>query len=123
MDQYQECIWQSEMQSKDDELMRLQDEIAESMDRYSQELGWGLTGYQPECWSLLDAAVSELVRLREESAQNARLVKLFRSILAGNKPFSMEDLNLQDLFLLMETGFIPNPFHGGDESLREGDAD
>jgi hypothetical protein len=108
---------------RNEELTRLQDEIAESMDRYSRELGWGLTGYQPECWSLLDAAVSELVRLREESAQNARLVKLFRKILLAKQPFDIGRLDLMDVFLLVGTGFLPNPLRGGDESLREGDAD
>lgn len=45
-------------------LNNLQNEVWGSLDRYSQKLGWGLTGIQPECWTCLDSAVDELVKAR-----------------------------------------------------------
>lgn len=42
----------------------LQNEVWGSMQKYSDKLGWGLTGIQPECWCLLDNAVDELVTKR-----------------------------------------------------------
>ena len=35
--------------------------IADRFARYSQQLGWGLTPYQPECWAMLDDAIRRLV--------------------------------------------------------------
>ena len=31
--------------------------IESSMEKYSQLLGWGISGAQPECWVMLDMAV------------------------------------------------------------------
>lgn len=38
--------------------------LSRAFEKYSAQLGWGLTPYQPECWAALDAAVAELARLR-----------------------------------------------------------
>jgi len=45
----------------------MQDSIWGSMQTYSSKLGWGLSGIQPECWTLLDTAVDELVWRREQA--------------------------------------------------------
>lgn len=47
-------------------LVDFQDEVWKSLGTYSNKLGWGLTGAQAECWTCLDAAVDELVRLRKQ---------------------------------------------------------
>lgn len=47
-------------------LNRLQNEVWKSLGQYSEKLGWGLTGIQPECWSCLDSSVDELVAARKE---------------------------------------------------------
>lgn len=47
------------------QLNAFQDSVWASMDSYSKKLGWGLTGIQPECWTLLDSAVDELAALRD----------------------------------------------------------
>jgi hypothetical protein len=44
----------------------LQDEVWKNLGAYSNKLGWGLSGIQPECWTLLDTAVDELVQLRKQ---------------------------------------------------------
>ena len=33
--------------------------IEGSMDKYSAKLGWGITGAQEECWTMLDIAVDQ----------------------------------------------------------------
>lgn len=43
--------------------------LSKAFEKYAEQLGWGLTPYQPECWAMLDAAVNELVRFREETAR------------------------------------------------------
>lgn len=48
-----------------DALNSFQDEVWGSLDKYSKALGWGLTGIQPECWTLLDSAVEELKERRK----------------------------------------------------------
>lgn len=40
--------------------------IEGSMEKYSQQLGWGLGGAQPECWTMLDLAVERLAKLDRE---------------------------------------------------------
>ena len=35
--------------------------VADRFARYSQQLGWGLTPYQPECWAMLDDAIRKLI--------------------------------------------------------------
>ena len=40
----------------------LQDEVWKNLGAYSDKLGWGLSGIQPECWACLDSAVEELAR-------------------------------------------------------------
>lgn len=41
-------------------------EVMQSMEEYSKQLGWGITGAQPECWAMLDLAVEDLVKLKRE---------------------------------------------------------
>jgi hypothetical protein len=48
------------------ELSAFQDEVWASLEKYSRKLGWGLSGIQPENWILLDHAVDELVKLRDQ---------------------------------------------------------
>jgi len=48
------------------ELSAFQDEVWSSLEKYGRKLGWGLSGIQPENWILLDHAVDELVKLREQ---------------------------------------------------------
>jgi hypothetical protein len=50
-------------------LRLLQDSVWKSMDTYSKQLGWGLTGIQPECWTLLDSAINELVQRRPKCCE------------------------------------------------------
>jgi hypothetical protein len=45
-------------------LTNFQNEVWASLNTYSNQLGWGLSGMQSECWTLLDAAISELVDAR-----------------------------------------------------------
>ena len=47
------------------ELNDFQNEVWGSLEKYSIKLGWGLTGIQGECWTLLDMAVDELVAKRD----------------------------------------------------------
>jgi hypothetical protein len=49
-----------------------------SLDKYSKALGWGLSGIQPECWMLLDAAVDELKKRREADEQIVRIIERLR---------------------------------------------
>jgi len=60
-----EEIIEKAMKSSQDALKSLQNTVWKSMDDYSKQLGWGLTGIQPECWCCLDAAVKELVEWRK----------------------------------------------------------
>lgn len=46
-------------------LTYFQDSVWHSLGKYSDRLGWGLTGLQAECWTLLDRAVEELAELRK----------------------------------------------------------
>lgn len=46
-------------------LTRFQNDTWASLNRYSDTLGWGLSGMQPECWTLLDAAIEELLVKRK----------------------------------------------------------
>jgi hypothetical protein len=48
------------------ELSAFQDEVWSSLEKYGRKLGWGLSGIQPENWILLDHAVDELVKLRDQ---------------------------------------------------------
>ena len=48
------------------ELSSFQDEVWASLQKYSQKLGLGLSGIQPENWILLDNAVDELIKKREQ---------------------------------------------------------
>lgn len=58
-------------------LSAFQDEVWGNLSTYSSKLGWGLTGIQPECWALLDAAVDELVKLRAEKQDYEAMRALF----------------------------------------------
>lgn len=49
------------------DLARFQDQTWASFAMWSEALGWGLTGIQPECHAAMDASVAELVRLRGEN--------------------------------------------------------
>ncbi len=40
-------------------------DMTETLDKYSKQLGWGLGGHQEECLPLLDMAIDELVAHRE----------------------------------------------------------
>lgn len=43
--------------------------IESSMEKYSQKLGWGITGAQEECWTMLDMAVEQaavMARVRRQ---------------------------------------------------------
>lgn len=40
--------------------------IESSMAKYSELLGWGITGAQPECWTMLDLAVERMATLDRE---------------------------------------------------------
>lgn len=55
----------AENQAYGKSLTNFQNQVWGDLDKYSKKLGWGLTGIQPECWALLDAAVDELVKARE----------------------------------------------------------
>jgi hypothetical protein len=48
------------------------------LDKYSKTLGWGLTGIQPECWTLLDLAVEELKKRRAADEQIIRIITRMR---------------------------------------------
>lgn len=51
--------------------------IIDAFDKYTMQLDWGLSPYQPECWSLLDHSVNELVTRRmEQTALEARCAEL-----------------------------------------------
>lgn len=39
--------------------------IEQTLQKYSELLSWGLTGQQEECWTMLDSAIEELVKLRD----------------------------------------------------------
>lgn len=47
-------------------LSAFQDEVWSSLEKYGRKMGWGLSGVQPENWILLDHAVDELVKLRDQ---------------------------------------------------------
>jgi len=57
-------------------LTNFQNDTWASLNRYSNVLGWGLSGIQPECWTCLDMAVGELV-------QSRAILKELRDILMG----------------------------------------
>lgn len=50
-------------------LTGFQNDVWATLNKYSDMLGWGLTGQQPECWALLDSAVAELRLNREIMAE------------------------------------------------------
>lgn len=56
-------------------LTNFQDNVWGSLDKYSKALGWGLTGIQPECWAMLDMAVEELRKRRQNDAQIIRIIE------------------------------------------------
>lgn len=40
--------------------------LTHDLDKWMKELGAGITGFQPEAYTVMDAAVKELVKLRKE---------------------------------------------------------
>lgn len=69
----------TELDGVSDSLCGFQNEVWSSMGRYSNSLGWGLTGIQPECWVCLDSAVDEL---REKRDKVKQLTALLRRLVA-----------------------------------------
>jgi len=67
-------VWKR-LTEAEDALNTLQDSVWSSLDRYSKALGWGLSGIQPECWMLLDAAVDELKKRRAVEVQVIRIIE------------------------------------------------
>lgn len=62
-------------------------EITRSMEKYSQQLGWGLTGAQGECWAMLDRDVEALATLRSELPKLAtNLDNVQRGLLGHDHP-------------------------------------
>lgn len=55
-------------------LTNFQNDTWASLDKYSKALGWGLSGMQPECWTMLDSAVNELVKARKIIAQSRAIL-------------------------------------------------
>lgn len=55
-------------------LTAFQDTVWRSLNDYSKQLGWCLTGSQPECWVCLDAAVKELVDRRKVLSSSWQVV-------------------------------------------------
>lgn len=55
-------------------LTNFQNEVWASLNRYSDTLGWGLSGMQPECWTCLDSAIEELKKRRQSDEQVIRIL-------------------------------------------------
>ena len=66
----------AEMDINKKALELFQNNVWASLNNYSNALGWGLTGIQPECWTCLDLAVGELV-------QSRAILKDLREIIMG----------------------------------------
>lgn len=64
----------AEERSYKEALNSLQDEVWASLGKYSEKLGWGLTGIQPECWTMLDMSVDELKDRRKVMDDLRRIV-------------------------------------------------
>lgn len=47
------------------EVRELRDMVWNTMGKYSEALGWGLSSSQPECWMMLDLAVEKLARIEK----------------------------------------------------------
>lgn len=67
-------------------LNREQDNVYASFDKWSKALGWGLTGNQPECWALMDAAVEELISKRSALAEAVEVMRPFAREAANYDP-------------------------------------
>lgn len=72
-----------------------QDEVWKSLGKYSDQLGWGLTGIQPECWSLLDDAIVRLAGLEKgaegEPTDHDMTGAAMEFLLAGDTTASREE--------------------------------
>lgn len=75
-------LWQARQKNWEAECKRWMTEseryrmlIDQSMEKYSQQLGWGLTGAQAECWIMLDIAIARLVKLEAELPKVATLAQ------------------------------------------------
>jgi hypothetical protein len=62
----------------EDAVTSFQNEVWASLEKYSTKLGWGLTGTQPECWTLLDYAIAELVKRKVTDKQIIRILTRFK---------------------------------------------
>lgn len=81
---------------------QIQDNVWNSMGKYSSKLGWGLSGHQPECWACLDSAVDELVKARG-------IIKELRSVLELTDRNS--DTMVVDAVKLLKSKFDSNNSH------------
>jgi hypothetical protein len=66
----EELIAQIEV-SAERERLRFED----NLDKWMKELGAGITGYQPEAYSVMDLAINELVRLRARAQVTDEMVE------------------------------------------------
>lgn len=92
-------------------LNNLQDEIWASFHRYSKKLNWGLTGMQPECWIMLDAAVSELAGLRVlfQQIATAPLAEALKCSAAQGRPVNITPERIEVVFSQPEGGSMGIP--------------
>jgi hypothetical protein len=102
-------VWKR-LTKSEDALNKLQDSVWSSLDKYSKALGWGLSGIQPECWMLLDAAVDELKKRRAVETQVIRIIERLKcrcltldcnkhgSYIPGDYDYASAIINQQSLF-------------------------
>jgi len=85
-------------------LSQLQESVWTSLRGYSNALGWGLTGIQPECWIMLDMAVEELRKRRQNDAQVIRILDaLHPACLNGEMGLARDDSATLDHILKTKT--------------------
>lgn len=75
-------------------------EITRSMEKYSQQLGWGLTGAQGECWAMLDRDVEALAKLRSELPKLATNLANVQRGLCGHDHHAIRKAELQVLSIM-----------------------
>jgi hypothetical protein len=68
-------LYKAEERKWRDQSERYRKLIEKSMEKYSQQLGWGLTGGQEECWTMLDRAVDRLALLEAKLPELATMIR------------------------------------------------
>lgn len=91
------ALWQARQKNWLVEAERYRMLIEQSMAKYSEALGWGLTGAQPECWVMLDQAVERLALMNRKLPELASMVHDLHRYYQGKEVASSFNSILQRL--------------------------